>query len=170
MHFNKEETSILFGDFDFQELFVKSSDEDDTVLISRDGTLALDKLAYIRMVEYIRHVHFLPQKVEYDVGNEFARKHLIESTRRKEQRAAKKGPKPFQSILSDMISSKVNLPGSNYTYDTIQQMHISQLYDGYMRTNKILHYNQVMSGVYAGTVAYKELDKNILDWSGNLHI
>ena len=170
VHLKQESTKIVLGDtFDFQKCFLVSPDDDkDSILVDSSGKIVFDQLTYIRMVRYIRYIHFISEKVEFDAGNEISRQHLIDRMRRKQQREEKR-KKPFESILSDMISSVINLPGSNYTYESTKRMHISQLYDAYARSYRILSYNQTMSGVYAGTVSYKDLDKSVLEWSGKIH-
>lgn len=175
IHLEKSKTGILFGpDFDFQQCTIMSTNdssennENNVFLVDSSGKTVFDQMTYIRMVQYIRYIHFFSEKVEFDVGNEVSRKRLIDRMRRKQQREEKR-KKPFESVLSGLISSIVNVPGSSYTYESTKKMHISQLYDAYVRYNRITSYNQTMGGVYAGTVSYKDLDRSLLEWSGSIH-
>ena len=147
-----------------------SENGSDILLVDNNGDVKFDKITYTMMVQYIRYIHFIKEKVEYDVGNEFARKYLIKRTREKMEREKKKNKDShFESILSGIISSIVNTSGGVSSYEDTKKMHISQIYDSYMRICKIYSYQQTMSGVYAGTVSYKDLDKSIIDWSGKIH-
>ena len=169
IHLKSEETKILFGDFSFENLnLMPSEDGSDILLVKNNGKVVFDKISYTMMVQYIRYIHFIKEKVEYDVANEIMRKQLIKDTRRRMEREKKKN-KQFESILSGIISSIVNSSGCVTTYEDTKKMHISQLYDSYMRICKILNYQQTVTGVYTGTVSYKDLDKSILDWSGKIH-
>lgn len=171
IHLEADETKILFGDFSFKGLqLMPSEDGSDILLVKNNGKVVFDKISYTMMVQYVRYIHFIKEKIEYDVGNEMTRKHLIEDTRRKMEREKRKNKnKQFESILSDIVSSIVNANGCVTTYEDTKKMHISQIYDSYMRICKILNYQQTMTGVYAGTVSYKDLDKSIIDWSGKIH-
>lgn len=171
IHIDQADTQILFGDFCFKGLNVMpSEDGSDILLVDNSGDVKFDKIAYTMMVQYIRYIHFIKEKIEYDVGNELSRKYLIKRMREKMERKKRKNKNlQFESILSGIISSIVNANGAVSSYEDTKKMHISQIYDAYMRICKIINYQQTMTGVYAGTVSYKDLDKSILDWSGKIH-
>lgn len=163
IHLPKELTSIIFGDIDFQQFHPAVNKINNQPIIT-NGEIVIDELIYQYIVDYIRGINFISAEVEYEPGNETFRKALIDKKKREIRRNSKK---PFESRIGNILSFVVN-EGKIYNYNTILDIKISQLYDSFYRLNHLQNYRQTMSGVYAGTVKYADLDKAQINWAGKI--
>ena len=57
------------------------------VLVNKNNPdFRIDEVLYRQIVTYLRYMHFISEKVEYDVGNNMAKKFLIDRMRRKQKK------------------------------------------------------------------------------------
>ena len=85
-----EYSCILFGKFDFSKLKAYVNDEGTKILVNQENPdIVIDEAIYRIIVTYLRYIHFISEKVEYDVGNSIAKKFLLERMRRKQKKALK---------------------------------------------------------------------------------
>lgn len=126
--------------------------------------IVIDEAIYNVLVEYVRAINDIDAKIEYDVGNEAAKMFLIERTRTKIKRASRK---PYQHKLCNYISAIIAM-GIGYTYSTILDLKISQMYDLFKRINKIEEYRNLISAAHAGAKLSGD-DRQRLNWYGNFN-
>lgn len=170
-----EYTCILFGRLDFTEFTRCVNPENGfKYLQNKNNTeFRIDEAVYRKIVTYLRYVHFISEKVEYDVGNSMAKKFLIDRMRRKQKKLLKDlelGKIKKQSQLSNMIKYCVNNTNFKYDYSTVMDLKLNLLYESYYF---IVHNNErdnVMSGIYHGAIdTTKMKDKSILNIIPDLH-
>lgn len=159
-----EITHILFGNLDFTQFEVGMSEQNGE-MIFHNQELIIDEVIYREIMEFVRGIHYMDEKVEFDVGNKKSARFLIERMRRKQKRNAGKKPQPF---LSNLISSMVCRADFPYDYSTIMDLHISQIYNGFYRTNKSDTAKYLTQAIYAGTVSKKDIATSLLTWYGDL--
>lgn len=169
-----EYSCILFGKFDFSKLKAYVNDEGTKILVNQENPdIVVDEALYRIIVTYLRYIHFISEKVEYDVGNSIAKKFLLERMRRKQKKALKdylSGKKKRHSQLADMIKFCVNNAGFKYNYETVMNMKLNLLYESYFFLVHGDERRSVMYGVYNGTVDTSKMhDKSILDIIPDLH-
>ena len=171
-----EYTCILFGKLDFRQFDKYINQENGMkILVNKyDSNFRIDEVIYRQIVTYLRYIHFISEKVEYDVGNNQAKKFLIERMRRKQNKLIKdyeSGRKKHQSNISNMIKYCVNNANFKYDYTTIMNIKLNLLYESYYF---IVHGNErdnVMSGIYHGTIdTTKMKNKEILNIIPDLHV
>ena len=62
---SKENTELLFGDLDFTKLKpYRNKENGDIVLADLESGVKIDKLIYLRIVNYLRKVHNITPKIE----------------------------------------------------------------------------------------------------------
>lgn len=169
-----EYSCILFGKFDFSKLKAYVNDEGTKILVNQENPdIVIDEAIYRIIVTYLRYIHFISEKVEYDVGNSIAKKFLLERMRRKQKKALKdylSGKKKRHSQLADMIKFCVNNAGFKYNYETVMNMKLNLLYESYFFLVHGDERRSVMYGVYNRTVDTSKMhDKSILDIIPDLH-
>lgn len=118
------------------------------------------------MVQFVRAINRL-EKPKQIAGNEATKMFLIEDARLAAQMLAK-NPKPFESIYAPLISSMANTSGFKYNYAEIFSLPIYTFNDAVMRTQKVLNYNHLMAGIYAGTIDSNKIPKEQLNWMSHL--
>lgn len=171
----KEQSAIFFGDSDLDLSNCSlMHDENENICIfsgldsngnRTESDIVIDEIVYSEIAGYLRKIHFIEPTPEYDPGNSFAKKRLIQKMRRKAEKDQKEG---FTSVLSNMGSLIINSGQTSYTYDSIQKIKISQLFDSFNRINKVDSYKNVMAGIYHGTVDSAKIDTSELHWANNI--
>jgi len=162
----QHDTKILFGDLDiasFQPM--PSKNLKDFVLVNRDGAV-IDRAVYKLLTDYLRHIHMFKKNVvkPYD---DYTREIMIEADRDDREDAANKS---FRSILKPLVSSAINLPGSQFRWDTVWDAPIGVFMDSIMRMQKRDRYFFTMIGIYSGCVDIKKINKKELEWmSDDVH-
>ena len=154
-----EKTRLLFGDLDFTKLKpYKNRENGDILLADLDADVRIDKLIYLRIVNYLRKVHNITPKVER-AANKTTKQILIDEDRMKINANKEK---PFKSYLLPLISSvKVRM---GYTKNYVRNEGFVEFFDDVSRLQIIHNADHLLSGVYAGMIDVKKINKKELNW------
>lgn len=71
-------------------------------------------------------------------------------------------------MLVPLVSAMVNCEQFKYDHNTVWNLPIYVFMDSVKRIQKLKNYNQLMQGVYAGTIDSKTLSQDSFDWMGSL--
>lgn len=154
-----DRTSILFGDLDFSKLKpFRNNQNGDIVLADKETGLIIDKMIYLRIVSYLRKAFNITPKVE-KAANKMTKKILIDEDRAKIEFNKDKS---FKSYLLPLISSVKVKQG--YTKDYVLNMGYVEFMNDVARLQVIHNADHLLSGVYAGTIDLKKIDKKSLNW------
>lgn len=170
-----ELSCILFGKLNFMDFVPCINPENGfKCLVNQyDHNLCIDEAVYRKIVTYLRYIHFISEKVEYDVGNSTAKKFLIERMRRKREKLEKEwksGKRKPCSNISNMIKYCVNNAGFKYDYTSVMNLKLNLLYESYFLIAHTKERDHVLSGIYHGTIdTAKMKDKSILSMIPDLH-
>lgn len=154
-----EKTRLLFGDLDFTKLKpYKNRENGDILLADPESGVKIDKLIYLKIVNYLRKVHNITPKIER-AANKTTKQILIDEDR---MRIQTNKDKPFKSYLLPLISSvKVRM---GYTKDYVRNEGYVEFFDDLERLQILYNSDHLLSGVYAGTVDMKKINKQELNW------
>lgn len=157
-------TSLLFGDLDFSKLkpYNHPHIEGEIILANKEAGTLIDKMIYFRIVSYLRKAFNITPKVE-KAANKMTKKILIEEDRK---RIEFNKDKPFKSFLLPLISSVKVKQG--YTKDYVLNMGYVEFMNDVARLQVIHNADHLLSGVYAGTIDMKKLNKAELNWMKEL--
>ena len=154
-----DRTSLLFGDLDFSKLRpFQNNQNGNIVLANRETGVIIDEMIYLRIVNYLRKLHNIKPKVE-KAFNKITKKILIEEDR---QKILHSKDKPFKSYLLPLISAVKVKQG--YTKDYVKNMGFYEFFDDVARMQLINNADHLLSGVYAGTIDMKKINKAELNW------
>lgn len=160
----KEQTSILLGDLDLSALKpYRNHENGDIVLADPENDIIIDKLIYQRIVDYIRKMHNIKAEVKH-AKNKFTKKAMIEYDR---QQMAANAAKEYKSYFVPVISTLQCKMG--WTKDYILNMGIVEYFEIVARMQIINNADHLLSGVYAGTVDIKKIDKKELNYMRELN-
>lgn len=155
----KSQTTIIFGDLDFQKLRPFNNGENDTVVLADPETgVVIDELAYGKIHSYLCSAHNLVKKPE-GAANEYTKKIMIEEDR---QKIAYQKKQPYKSSLKNLISAVKCRQG--YTLDYIRNMGVVEFFDDVARLQIIVHADAVLKGCYSGMVDTSKIPKKEFDW------
>ena len=158
-----DKTSILFGDLDFSKLRpFRNSQNGDVVLADKESGIIIDKMIYLRIVNYLRKAFNITPKVE-KAANKMTRKILIEEDRKNKEMHK---DKPFKSYLLPLISSVKVKQG--YTKDYVLNMGYVEFMNDVARLQVIHNADHLLSACYAGTIDMKKINKAELNWMKEL--
>lgn len=158
-----DKTGLLFGDLDFSQLKpFQNNQNGNIVLANKETGVVIDEMIYLRIVNYLRKLHNIKPKVE-KAFNKITKKILIEEDR---QKILHSKDKPFKSYLLPLISAVKVKQG--YTKDYVKNMGFYEFFDDVARMQLINNADHLLSGVYAGTIDMKKIDKKSLNWMGEL--
>ena len=159
-----DKTSLLFGDLDFSKLkpFNHPRIEGEIILADKETGILIDKMVYLKIVSYLRKAFNITPKIE-KAANKMTKKILIEEDRKKLELNK---DKPFKSFLLPLISSVKVRQG--YTKDYVLNMGYVEFMNDVARLQVIHNADHLLSGVYAGTIDMKKLNKAELNWMKEL--
>ena len=159
-----DRTKLLFGDLDFTKLkpYNHPHVEDEIILADKETGVLIDKMIYLRIVSYLRKAFNITPKVE-KAANKMTKKILIEEDRK---RIEFNKDKPFKSFLLPLISAVKVKQG--YTKDYVLNMGYVEFMNDVARLQVIHNADHLLSGVYAGTIDMKKLNKAELNWMKEL--
>lgn len=156
---SKENTELLFGDLDFTKLKpYRNKESGDIVLADLESGVKIDKLIYLRIVNYLRKVHNITPKIER-AANKTTKQILIDEDRMKIRLNQEK---PFKSYLLPLISSvKVRM---GYTKDYVRNEGFVEFFDDLARLQIINNADHLLAGCYSGMIDTKKINKADLNW------
>lgn len=155
---------LVLGGLDLAD-FTPCTDttNDQIVLYDMEHDITIDRVVYMRIVDAVRKIHGMKRNNEMP-GNERTRLDLIEDARDEAMMAANK---PYKSILKPLVSAltvKCGMVGD----DRIWNMPVNMFFDNIKRANKIQDSTLLLQGAYSGFASLKDVDRNRLDWTGEL--
>lgn len=154
-----DKTGIIFGDLDFSKMRpFRNNQNGEIVLADKESGVIIDKLIYMRMMTFLRKLHNITPKPEKAKGK-IAKRAMIDEDRRNHELNKNK---PFKSYLLPLISAVKVKQG--YTKDYVRNMGLFEFFDDLGRLQVVSNSENLMHGIYSGTVDVKKIDKKELNW------
>ena len=154
-----DKTGILFGDLDFSKMRPFRNDQNgEIVLADKESGVIIDKLIYMRIVNYLRKLHNITPKVERAKGKR-AKQAMIDEDRRNREYNK---DKPFKSYLLPLISAVKVKQG--YTKKYVRNMGLFEFFDDLARLQVIDSANHLLNGAYCGMADLSKVDKKEFNW------
>ena len=161
-----EDMSILFGDIDTSNFGIYTNQQNDTTVIyNPTNDVIIDELVYNNIANTLRRVNLI-KKVMSKPANENARKYLIEKERKRLKRLARERKKNGNddSEFEKYIVALVNNKDFKYNYEEVENLSKYKFYQSLRQIQTNINFNNIMRGVYAGTVDASKIDKRSLSW------
>ena len=156
--------SLVLKDVDLADFEEYESDKyPESILYDKEHDITIDRFVYTKIVDAVRKIHGFKRNNEIP-ANEITKMDLIDDARDEAKMAAQK---PYKSILMPLISAlavKTGQLGSDSLWNT----NIFMFFDAIKRINKIQDATLLLQGAYSGFANLKGIDKNRLDWTGEI--
>ena len=124
-----------------------------------------DEYTYGLIIDYLCRSHFIERDLQIP-ANDSTKMILIEDAKEELDRNRSK---EYHSKLKNLISAMVNSEGFKYNHSQVWDMKINAFMDSVKRISKIKNSDLLLQSGYSGYgVNLKEVDKNQLDWIGEL--
>lgn len=160
---NQEDASLLFPDLNV-ELFkpAKNEESGEVVLFNQLDGSVIDFVAYNLITDFLRKINGFKKSTDR-AANAITKQILIEEDKKYIERNK---DKPYKSTLVPLISSMTNCEQFKYNHETVWELPIYTFMDSVSRIQKIKNYDQVMQGVFSGSLEYNKLNKEDINWLG----
>lgn len=162
----KEALKFLVGEYDFRS--ATNTINNEQILYDGMNDVVIDRLIYSEMSNFIKKINFISDKTEFNPGNKYTRKIILEEKRRQQNR--KKNNQTEFSKLASQIRFLVWNNQLGVTYKTVGDLYIYQFYEGIYSLKKTDHYKQIMNGIYSGNVDQKNINFEDIDWSAHIKL
>lgn len=160
----KRDTSLIFGDLDLKDFeMAVNKQNNNVVLVNRKTGAIIDRAIHEKICVFLRKILHI-EKNSKNPANEEAKKFMIERARRKMRNLRHKTQK---SQMEQYIISLVNTSEFPYDYSSVLNLTIYQFNASLHQIVKKIKFDNLMIGVYAGTVNTKELNQEELNWISN---
>ena len=136
---------------------------DQVILYDSAHDITIDRAVYTQIVDVVRKIHGFKRNNEIP-ANEITKMDLIEDAR---DDALASADKPYKSILKPLISA-LSVNCGMCGDERIWSMHVSTLFENIKRATKIQDSQLLLQGAYSGFADLKGVDKNRLDWLGDI--
>ena len=160
-----ESTRLVLGDLDLSKFgFYTNSENNELVLYDPDSDIVIDKLIYMKIVEYIRKVHNIKPKVE-KAANKTAKKILIQLDR---DRIKKAQTEEYKSYLKPLISAMMRYPGFKYKSNELKQCGLYEFMDTVQGAQIYVSSTALLKGSYSGMIDTSKINKKEFNWMRSL--
>lgn len=155
------DTSLIFGDLDLGGFSPAINEQNGTlVLLDKENDIMIDRGIQGQIAATLRRIHHLEKDIRKP-GNEEAKRFLLERARIKRKRRKNR---KTESQLESLIVAMVNTEEFKYNFNEVQDLTIYQFNESVRQVRKKVDFNNLMIGVYSGTVDAKELSQEDLNW------
>lgn len=156
--------SLTLKDIDLADFEEYQSDKcPETILYDKEHDITIDRFVYTKIVDAVRKIHGFKRNNQIP-GNEATKMDLIEDARDEAKMAAQK---PYKSVLRPLISALAVKTGQLGS-DSIWNTKIYMFFDAIKRINRIQDATLLLQGAYSGFASLKDVDKDRLDWAGEI--
>lgn len=155
----KEQTYLVLGDIDLSKFKIfENKETGEPVMVDQEHDIIIDRLIYMRIVEYLRKVHGLTRAHDR-TKSRFVHDMAIEMER---EEAAINAKKPYKSFLWPLISSVKARQG--YTKQYVLDMQVYELMHEANRLQIIVQSDALLKGAYSGMMDTKKINKEQFNW------
>lgn len=156
--------SLILKDIDFADFEEYESDKNhETILYDKEHDITIDRFVYAQIVDAVRKIHGLKRNNQTP-ANDITKMFLIDDAREEYAAASQK---EYKSVLKPLISALASKTGQ-LGNDSIWNIKINMFFDSIKRISKIQEAELLLQGAYSGFASLKGVDKDRLDWTGDI--
>lgn len=160
-----ESTRLVLGDLDLSKFgLYTNSENNELVLYDEESDTTIDKLIYMKIVEYIRKVHNIKPKIE-KAANKTTKRILIQLDR---DRIKKAQNEPYKSQLKTLISAMMRYPGFKYKSNELKQCGLYEFMDSVQGAQIYISSTALLQGSYSGMIDTSKINKKEFNWMRGL--
>ena len=159
----KEELKLVFTDLSLADMQIKVNPDNGEIILRNDETnQTIDKLAYMKIADYLRTIHGITPKVK-KAANQTTKRILIEVDRQEKQRALKDAQN-HKSQLKPLISAMMRYPGFKYKSNELKECTLYEFMDTVKGASIYISSTSLLQGSYSGFCDTSKIDKKNFDW------
>ena len=157
----EQDTSLVLGDLDLRKFVMDVNPQNSSIILKdRKSGIVIDRAIHGKIATVLRTIHHL-EKNRRKPANEEAKAYMIQ---RAHEKAKRQKNRKTVSQLESLIVAMVNCEQFKYDFEGVRKMTIYQFRECVRQVIRKNDYNNLMHGVYAGTVNVKELSQDAMNW------
>lgn len=159
---SKEDTSLIFEDINLKAMKISVNNEtEDLCLVDEETGQVIDRLAYMKIVEYLRKYHNITPKVKR-ARDKGTKRILITLDREDKAKAMKEAE--GKSRLKPMISAMMRYPGFKYKSNELKELTMYEFMDTVRGSAVYISSTALLQGSYSGFCDTSKIEKEAFDW------
>jgi len=159
----KENLKLIFTDLDLSKMEIKVNKQNGEIVLRNEETnQTIDKLAYLKITEYLRKIHGLKPKIKR-AKNKGTKRVLIEVDRQDKKQAAKEAEKNSSQLIP-LISAMMRFPGFKYKSNELKDCTLYEFMDTVRGASIYISSTSLLQGSYSGFCDTSKIDKKNFDW------
>lgn len=160
---NKEDLKLIFTDLSLEDMEVQVNPENNEVCLRNEQTgQTIDKLAYLKIVNYLRKIHGIEPKIKR-AKNKDTKNVLIMVDRDDKAKAMKDASKQGSQLIP-LISAMMRYPGFVYKSSELKECTLYEFMDTVKGANIYISSTSLLQGSYSGFCDTSKIDKKNFDW------
>jgi len=160
---NKEDLKLIFTDLSLEDMEVQVNPENNEVCLRNEQTgQTIDKLAYHKIVNYLRKIHGIEPKIKR-AKNKDTKNVLIMVDRDDKAKAMKDASKQGSQLIP-LISAMMRYPGFVYKSSELKECTLYEFMDTVKGANIYISSTSLLQGSYSGFCDTSKIDKKNFDW------
>lgn len=154
-------TDLIFDGLDLSKfVLLKNEQNGEPVLVDMIDDIKIDKLIHERIASTLRYIHNM-EKDTRKPANKEAKEFMLDRARKKAERNKRRIK---HSQIEQLVVAMVNTQQYKYDYEGTRNLTIYQFNESVRQVGKKVNYENIMHGVYSGTLDVKSLKKDDLNW------
>lgn len=156
--------SLVLKDIDLADFIAcEHHQKQEIILYNEERDIIINRFIYLQIVNAVRQIHGFKRNNQMP-ANEITKMFLIDDARDEAMLASQQ---PYKSTLKPLISA-LSAKCGQCGDDRIWNMPINMLFDNIKRILKIQDAELLLQGAYSGFASLKGIDKDRLDWTGEI--
>lgn len=131
-------------------------------LVNEETNQVIDKLAYMKIVGYLRLMHNIKPKIKKS-KTKTTKRILIDVDRQDKEKALKDSNKN-KSQLKPLISAMMRFPGFKYKSNELKECTLYEFMDTVQGANIYISSTALLQGSYSGFCDTSKINKEAFNW------
>lgn len=157
----ERDTSLILGNLDLKT-FDPAIDKKNgnIVFVSKETEAKIDRAIHGRIADILRKVNHIDKNIRQPANGD-AKEYMIRRAREKMRRQKNR---VNSSYLESLIIAMVNTEQFRYGFEEVRALSIYQFNESVRQIIQKIDYDNIMHGIYAGTVDVKNINQSDLNW------
>ena len=158
-----EDLRLVFKDLSLKDMEVQVNQENGEICLKNEETgQTIDKLAYLKIVKYLRTIHGIEPKIKHAKNKDT--KNVLIMVDRDDKKKAMRDAQKQTSQLIPLISAMMRYPGFKYKSSELKECTLYEFMDTVKGASIYISSTSLLQGSYSGFCDTSKIDKKNFDW------
>lgn len=158
-----DDLKLVFKDLDMSAMQIDANPENGEMrLINYETNQIIDKLAYLKIVKYLRKIHGIEPKIRHAKNKDT--KNVLIMVDRDDKAKAMRDAQKQGSQLIPLISAMMRYPGFKYKSNELKECTLYEFMDTVKGASIYISSTSLLQGSYSGFCDTSKIDKKNFDW------